>query len=81
LKTLLITALLLSGNTYAEYMSTTYNWNIEHKEILKDSNTYIPDIISLFTKDDVYVYHDTDIFGYSHKRTAIKELIPVNSDN
>jgi len=81
LKTLLITAILLSENTYAEYMPNSHNWNIGHKLILTDKITYIPDFISLFTKDDVYVYHDTDIFGYSKKRTVIKELLPVNLDN
>ena len=81
LKILLITFLLLTEISFANYISSSYNWNKDHKTIPKERRAHIPDLISLFAIDDVYVYHDTDIFGYSKKATVIKDFKPVNLDN
>jgi hypothetical protein len=37
----------------------------------------VPDLISLFTKEDVYIYQDIDIFGYT-SRPVLDKATPIS---
>jgi len=59
-----IIMILLSETSAANFKSDAYNWNAKELDRVRLA---VPDLISLFTKEDVYIYQDIDIFGYTSK--------------
>ena len=57
-----ILMILLSETSAANFKSDAYNWNAKELDRVRLA---VPDLISLFTKEDVYIYQDIDIFGYT----------------
>ena len=57
-----ILMIFLSEASAANFKPDDYNWNT--KELYR-VRLAVPDLISLFTKKDVYIYQDIDIFGYT----------------
>ena len=58
--------ILLSEISAANFKPDAYNWNTKAEELYR-VRLAVPDLISLFTKEDVYIYQDIDIFGYTSK--------------
>ena len=71
--------ILLSATTSADFKPDTYNWNVEGGKLLDDRQS-VPDLISLFTKEDVYTYQDIDIFGYIPRPITDKTTFISHSD-
>lgn len=75
-----IIIIFLSATTAAaDFNLDTYNWNAEDGRLLHDRLAG-PDLISLFTKEDVYIYQDTDIFGYTSRAVTDKSTPISRSD-
>jgi hypothetical protein len=71
----------ISAATSADFKSYIYiyDWNAEDGKLTHDRRT-IQDLISLFTKEDVYIYHDIDIFGYTPRVVTNKTAQISHSD-
>ena len=69
----------ISATTSADFKSYIYDWNAEDGKLTHDRRT-VPDLISLFTKEDVYIYHDIDIFGYTPRVVTDKTAQISHSD-
>lgn len=78
MKTLItITTILLSTTTLANFKLDTHNWNVGAEQLLNDHWLLLPDLVSLFTKEDFYVYQDIDIFGYT-PNPATDKIMPTS---
>jgi len=71
-----IIVILLSETSVANFESDTYNWNAKAEELYR-GRLSVPDLISLFTKEDVYIYQDIDIFGYT-SRPVLDKATPIS---
>jgi hypothetical protein len=70
-----IIMILLSETSAANFKPNAYNWNAKAEELYR-GRLAVPDLISLFTKEDVYIYQDIDIFGYT-SRPVLDKATPI----
>ena len=74
MKTIMTIIILLSETSAANFKPEAYNWNAKELDRVRLA---VPDLISLFTKEDVYTYQDIDIFGYT-SRPIFDKVTPIS---
>ena len=74
-----IIMILLSETSAANFKPDANNWKAKAEELYR-GRLAVPDLISLFAKEDVYIYQDIDIFGYTSRPVLDKATSIRHSD-